>query len=278
MGAYINLTNEKVVDIANEFYGERESKTLPQNKPILVIVAAQPGAGKSAAARLAKLEAKQNGGYIHVDADVMRGKIPLDDGVNPPSEQTQQDAGALANTVRNLAIEGRRNIIEEGTFRLPNAFRNTIDRMHKLGYRVELLAVATSREESQLGIFQRYEDQCASPTTKNPRFVRSEYHNSAMDGFTANIEQDGALFDRARVITRNGQILFDSNSKENAQNSVYEALIAGRKMPREKIIDIANAWENVKAQAVSRNAPKDYLDEIDKHAKHINDLLTAKSD
>ncbi|GHV04024.1 hypothetical protein AGMMS50229_04480 [Campylobacterota bacterium] len=52
MGEYTNLSDEKVAKIADEFYAARESKTIPQNQPTITVVAAQPGAGKSAAATL----------------------------------------------------------------------------------------------------------------------------------------------------------------------------------------------------------------------------------
>jgi hypothetical protein len=272
MGEYKSLTSGEIAEISGEFYNDRTGKAVQRDKPIITFIAAQPGAGKSAAAKLAKLEARTFGGYIHVDADVMREKIPLADGAKPTSQETQKDAGALANAVRALAIKRRRNIIEEGTFRLPGVLRSAIDRIRALGYQVELLAVATSREESQLGIFQRHERQHADPNVGNPRFVSSEYHNSAMDGFTDNLRASYSDFDRARAIRRDGEILFDSASSENAYKNVYSAVIEGRKMTDEKLVEIAKAWKEVKAQALSRNAPKEYIDEIDLHAQHIEKI------
>ncbi|GHV06173.1 hypothetical protein AGMMS50229_10500 [Campylobacterota bacterium] len=275
MSDYKELTVEEVDIIALEYYLQRSAKTTVQDKPIAVFVAAQPGAGKSAAARLAKNELLLCGGYIHVDADVMRDLIPLN-GTKPSSDITQKDAGLLANTVRALAVNAKRNFVEEGTFRKPEALQARINQLQALGYRIELLAVATSREESQLGVFQRYEKECNDLKVINPRFVGSEFQDMAMQGFDESIQKCELTFDRARVITRSGQILFDSNSKENAQNSVYAALIAGREMSAEKIVAISEAWKSVKAQAVSRNAPKDYLDEIDRHAK-TDHLQTTSS-
>jgi hypothetical protein len=122
MSKYKSLSGDEISEISSAHYKQRERKTSPRNlpeQPVITFVAAQPGAGKSAAATDAKNTAKQHGGYIHVDADVMRRKIPIFGDSKPTSEETQVDAGRLANAVRALAIEGRRNIIEEGTLRNP---------------------------------------------------------------------------------------------------------------------------------------------------------------
>jgi predicted ABC-type ATPase len=149
---YTPLTSQQVDDIASRYFAKREKISFAQEQPTIVLVAAQPGAGKSAAATIARNAFIKQGGYIHVDADRMRERIPIG-GSRPTSEQTQPDAARLVTTLRWLAIEGRRNIVEEGTFRNHGVMAETIEKMHRQGYKVELLAVATSREESQLGIY-----------------------------------------------------------------------------------------------------------------------------
>ncbi|ENX2329911.1 zeta toxin family protein, partial [Neisseria gonorrhoeae] len=114
---YTPLSAEGKARILNGFMKPRLSRTQSVEQPKIVLVGAQPGAGKSKAASLAKSELRQEGGYIHVDADIMRALIPAPEGVVYSSEQTQKDAGALAISVRNSAKENRRNIVEEGTFR-----------------------------------------------------------------------------------------------------------------------------------------------------------------
>src|SRR6218665_1933469 len=48
------------------------------------------------------------------------------------------------------AIQGRRNIVEEGTFRSPDGAGKFVQGLQERGYKVELFAMATSREESLL--------------------------------------------------------------------------------------------------------------------------------
>ncbi len=65
---------------------------------------------------MVKAELTMQGGCVHVDADRMRERIRVGDS-KPTSEQTQADAGRLVAVLRDQAIQGCRNIVEEGTFR-----------------------------------------------------------------------------------------------------------------------------------------------------------------
>jgi ABC-type uncharacterized transport system ATPase component len=272
---YIELTDKQIAEITDEHYAPRSAKTIALDRPVAVFVAAQPGAGKTAAAKLAKTELKQYGGYIHVDADIMRERIQTND-KKFASEVTQKDAGRLANALREKAIKNHRNIVEEGTFRKSDAASERIEFLRAENYSVELLAVATSLEESLLGVFQRHEREYTNPEVSNPRFVSVAFCNMAFDGFNETVKKLELSFDRARVIMRNGQILFDSATKTNAQNGVWEAILEGRKTSSEKLHEIALSWQEVKKLAIGRNAEQEYLKEIDAQIKHIDNLRRNK--
>ncbi|HGK0225289.1 TPA: zeta toxin family protein [Neisseria gonorrhoeae] len=64
---YTPLSAEGKARILNGFMKPRLSRTQSVEQPKIVLVGAQPGAGKSKAASLAKSELRQEGGYIHVD-------------------------------------------------------------------------------------------------------------------------------------------------------------------------------------------------------------------
>lgn len=122
MAEYQPLTDSEVRDTATAYFTERQSKATNQETPTIVLVGGQPGAGKSAAAAMVKSDLSMRGGYIHVDADRMRERIRVGNS-KLTSEQTQADAGRLVTTLRDQAIQGRRNIVEEGTFRSPERRR-----------------------------------------------------------------------------------------------------------------------------------------------------------
>ncbi|MDR1051688.1 MAG: zeta toxin family protein [Deltaproteobacteria bacterium] len=206
--AYQPLGDAKVSEIVRAYYEKRAARTKPQNEPVMVLIGAQPGAGKSRAATMMRAELSMRGGYVHVDADRMREEINTQ-GARPSSQETQMDAGKLAQALRAQAMTGRRNVLEEGTFRDSRLAAEFIGTVKKAGYRMEMVAVAIPREESLLGIYQRYEYQHQT-NVDNPRFVEESYHDAAMGGFERNLAENAGRFARVRIVNRDCQVLFDS--------------------------------------------------------------------
>ena len=262
---YKPLTDEQVKAIALDYYGKRAGKTEAQDEPRMVLVGGQPGAGKSEASALAKTELREQGGYIHVDADRMRERIPLGDS-KPTSEQTQKDASRLVTELRGLAVANRRNILEEGTFRQPHDAERFVAGKQAQGYKVEMLAVATPREQSLLGIYNRHELQ-HEQKAENPRMVPEKYHDEAMQGFESTLAKAGATLDRTRVIDRGGNVLFDSQT--NQRSNVLEALAEGRKLTDAKLKDTAAVWAETREMAAQRNAPASYQATLKEHHERI---------
>jgi hypothetical protein len=259
---YTPLLDEKVREISTDYFYDREMRSSVSENPTIIFVAAQPGAGKSAAANMMRSELRKQGGYLHVDADRMRERIPvLDEKIKPTSQETQRDAGKLANSLRALAIKGQRNIIEEGTLRNPEGIAKVAEMAHQQGYRAELVAVAANREESMLGIYERYEKQHLDPAL-NPRFVSEDYHDTALARFSDNLAKDADKFDRARVVNREGQTLYDSASHENQCASPYEALMKAGELTDERMAAVSQGWKSVKIMAETRHAPREHLERI----------------
>ena len=242
---YKPLTDESVAAITSSYFAQRAARSSAQDQPRVVLVGGQPGAGKSAGGELVRDELKAQGGFVHVDADRMRERIPLGT-ARLPSSETQADAGRLANALRLMAIEARRNIVEEGTFRNPQSVQRFVDRLQEQGYKVEMVVVATSREESLLGIYQRHErqHQVGNP---NPRFVTEDYHDAAMQGFSATVSQLAHQLDRLRIINRGGQLLYDS--QRQPRDDATMALQAAREIPAERRTMLADGWAAVAAAA-----------------------------
>lgn len=155
MSEYQKLSDAGRAEIVAEYMSALLEITQAVDVPQIALVAAQPGAGKSKAADIVKEEFASKGGHIHVDADIMRQKIPVPPGVVYSSQQTQEDAGKLAVGVRKSALENSRNVLEEGTFRNAEAVGMSIKAAREAGLKIEMLAVATAPEESLAGIFKR---------------------------------------------------------------------------------------------------------------------------
>ena len=267
MEAYKPLSDDEVRQIAGDYYADRVRKTVALDKPCFVLVGAQPGAGKTAAGKMIRAELREEGGFIHIDADRMRESIPLR-GTRPTSEQTQRDAGRLVQELRRVTLAGRRNALEEGTFRDPDGALSVIKARKAQGYRVELVAVATPRAESVLGIYQRYETQHLAGSL-NPRFVQEAYHDAAMQGFGKTFQAVENVVDRVRVVTRSGELLHDSARDKNPHPSAYAALRAGQELTPHRREMVQNGWSVVAELARARGADAAYLEAVRASAAEV---------
>ena len=271
MSEYQKLSDAGRAEIVSEYMSALLEITQAVDVPQIALVAAQPGAGKSKAADIVKEEFASKGGHIHVDADIMRQKIPVPPGVVYSSQQTQEDAGKLAVGVRKSALENSRNVLEEGTFRNAEAVCMSIKAAREAGLKIEMLAVATAPEESLAGIFKRYEDQYL---TKNiqPRFVDEDFHNKAFEGFKNTVATHEAEFDRIRVTNRPGEILYDSlNKQQNKQASAKDAMEFYQQIPPERLKQVAQVWDVIQLQADRRSQDPvpNYFDKVKQHREEI---------
>jgi len=272
MTTYQPLTPEEVRATAQAYYDQRQAKASAVDRPTMILVGGQPGAGKTAAAKVARAELRQAGGFIHLDADRMRERIDLR-GASPTSDETQATAGALVVALRAIAIDGRRNLLEEGTFRNAASLERLVQRVQAVGYRVELVAVATPFEESRLGIYQRFEAQHVQQSL-NPRFVSESYHDEAAGGFADTIAKLADQFDRVRVISRAGRVHFDS-LYPGPQAPALEALKAGQAIDASRLDQVIASWQIVRELAQARSAPADYVQGLDRHLQVAADARAA---
>jgi len=262
MAAYQPPTADEIRETAEAYFRQRAARAQAVDQPTLVFVGGQPGAGKTAAAMLVRNGLRQAGGFIHLDADRMRERIDLR-GAHPTSDQTQVTAGALVAMLRALSLEGRRNLVEEGTFRNADGLQSLVQRIQAAGYRVELVAVATPLEESRLGIYQRFEAQHALQVP-NPRFVSDRYHDEAAAGFTHTVAKLEGAFDRVRVINRAGQVHYDTASVQRV-GTARGALSRGQVISEDRLVAAASSWESVRQLAQARIADAEYLRSVNQH-------------
>ena len=274
MKTYQPLTPDEVKEIASNYFKARVVKTTPQAEPLLVLIGGQPGAGKSSAGNMVRKELAKQGGFIHLDADRLRAQIDTK-GAKPTSEQTQKDAGQLVGELRRQAVEGRRNALEEGTFWNTDSVSAFVDARKQDGFKVDMVAVATPREESLLGIYQRFELQHIREDG-NPRFVTEEYHDKTMMDFEKTLATNEAKFDRVRVINRDGNVLFDSRAGQQNNSTAVQALQEGRKLTDARLAAIGKAWEAIREQADARGANSQYLAQVQQHAGRIVGMQTDR--
>lgn len=274
MSAYEQLTAIETKTIAAAYLQDRIAKTQKLDNPVMVLVGGQTGAGKSAASDIVREELAEKGGFIHIDADRLREKIDTK-GTKPTSEETQTDAGRLVQELRKQAIQEKRNLLEEGTYRNPEGVAAFIEARKKDGYKIEMVAVATPRDESMLGVYQRHEMQ-HKIGAHNPRLVKQDYHDESFNGFKKTLLHNEAQLDRVRVINRSGEVLYDSKTPEsNKQKTAVEAMAEGQKLNPFKLHAISSSYQTIKHMAEERNANQEYLDGLEQNKNKITKMQIA---
>lgn len=163
----------------------------PVIDPSLLMVTAQPGAGKSRLVR--KLVGTFNGAsYSHVDIDAIRTdhphikRIMID---NP--FQLSPITNAPAHEIRMHLLEVAKgiptHILYEATLNEPDWIVNLVKDYQDDGYAFEMHALAIPSKWSVLGIFQRFEQEAAKPDGI-PRMVDLGYHDTVYNSFDTNIK------------------------------------------------------------------------------------------
>lgn len=251
MPDYKSLSDEEVSSIAQEYY-DRASDAVEQETPILILIGGQPGAGKTAAARSTRETLDNNGGFVHIDADMHHADIlELKNGEFTASD-THEDCKKIAMMVRDLSIQGKRNILEEGLFRHPNDLTNKVITVRAVGFKCEIIGVATSREMSRLSVIERRES--FREQYGYVRDVTEEKQDQGFKGFTENIIKNTAIFDRVRIISREGVLLYDSTGT-GKYSSVTKALAEGRKLTDKQVVDLSQRYDDLLKECMAKGIP-----------------------
>ena len=273
---YQEISQKQVIEISNEYFDDRKAWISSQEIPTVILVAGQPGAGKSRLAKSVRSFLKNQGGYLHIDADRMREELPTN-GIAYPSSVTQKDAGRLVAALRKLVVSGRINFLEEGTFRDAQNVAVFTDALKNHGYRVELRVVSASPEESLLGIYERYESQI-SGGSENPRILEESYHQTAFEGFCNTVRERERFFDRVQVVNRRNEILYDSQNPLPGQTA-YSALLEGHVLDTGRLNKLKAGWNNVYEIALNRKeTDSDYLLKISNNRSRVAGLTIGGTD
>jgi hypothetical protein len=260
---YKKISKDDIIFLADNYFQIRKIHITTLKSPTLNFIAAQPGAGKSSIAGILRLELKNRGGYIHVDADRMREVIPIDND-RPTSAETQADAAKLARQLLLFAENYRCNIIQEWTLSGKNIIRHYVSNALKNNYIPHLYVAVAHCEESRVCVYRPYELQNFYDKTK-PRFVYDEYQDKALSGFNFNLKNDAAQFHRVCVINRDLQTVFDSLRPNNQYSSPFEALEKARELTPQRMAALIEGWAEVERWAENRKAAPSHLEAIRSH-------------
>jgi predicted ABC-type ATPase len=259
MSDYTPLTDDEVAFVLKSVWARQSLRTDRQDQPILILVGGQPGAGKTAATNWAKHGLSRTGGFVHIDTDAFHANVEEIRKEVFTSPQTHEDCKKIAVRLRELAMESGRNVLEEGVFRQAGILEERLETARRLGYRCELVGVATSREVSRLSVLERRES-----FREYYGFIRDvpeKKQEQGFAGFTENIVKSANKYDRVRIVNRDGELLYDSAGR-GKYRSVAESLKEGRKLTDAQIAKLSERWDALLKACIEKNIPPDQLERV----------------
>lgn len=226
----VNSIGQDIIDIYTREVSEIRN-------PTVIILGAQPGAGKTELEKLARMELFDNVVTcnadlfrdFHPDASLIRAKHPL----HYP-EITARFAQDWNKQLRDYCESRRLNYILETTFSSGELMNQTIVQLKDLGYRVELKLLAVHPKLSLLGTQVRYEYMMAAEGSGRQVSISAHEERFLNLPHTLGFVQKAGLYDELCIYGRN---------IASAQNSITEGIHLIAKNPPDPLKAFRNEIE-----------------------------------
>ncbi|GHT02211.1 hypothetical protein FACS189440_09720 [Bacteroidia bacterium] len=201
---------------------ERKKEYLLRNltsseTPIAIILGGQPAAGKSQLTLRAQ-ENHPNKKFLIVNGDLFRLYHPQQSElIKDPlsySEKTQIFSNVFTEKLIQEAQKNKFNIIVEGTMRNKNVPLSTAKIFKDAGFRVEAYIIAAPALFSEIGIYNRYQNEVKFAGTGRLADINS--HNEAVESLPYSVE---ALF-RNQAVDRIS--IYSFGAQENLKNYDFD--------------------------------------------------------
>ncbi|MFJ3363531.1 zeta toxin family protein [Streptomyces anthocyanicus] len=187
---------------------------VPQTRPVVVVVAGQPGAGKTAAADLVQAALDRRGGCVRIGRDLYKpahrhyaGALAAD--VRTAGALVRSDTAGWQAAVEDHVRAMRCDAVVESALADPDDFRLSSAAYRAAGHRIEVFALATPQALSQLGIVDRFLTEAA---VGGGRYVQWENHDACATKMldTLAVIEAEQLADRVTVVRRDGTVLYSN--------------------------------------------------------------------
>ncbi|MEU5971944.1 zeta toxin family protein [Streptomyces globisporus] len=187
----------------------------PQERPVVVLVAGQPGAGKTEIADLVQASLGRRGGAVRVCRDLYKPMHPsyaalLAADVRTAGAKVRPDTSRWQAQVEEHVRAQRFDAVVESALADPTEFRASSAAYRSSGHRIEIVVVATAEAWSQLGTLDRLLTGAAAG--EGPRYVGWDNLDTCakeLPGTLAVIEAE-QLADRITVVRRDRTVLYDN--------------------------------------------------------------------
>ncbi len=221
-------------------------------RPHFVLVAAQPGAGKSRLISKVTSEFNQKSqSYAHADIDAIRVRHPR---INDIMAQAPFEMAILTNDashdIRMRMLDVAKSIpmhvVYEATLSGINWLTNFVREYQQDGYQADIHAMAVPSRWSKLGIFQRFEQAVSeNDPNKPPRMVGLDYHDGVYREFNVSLKKiiDECTPDLGRLYDMNQNPIWDY---QGHTNDLVEAIEKERNRPKtsDEIEKFEERWDD----------------------------------
>ncbi|WP_306366647.1 zeta toxin family protein [Nocardiopsis sp. CC223A] len=216
----------------------------PDDTPVLVLLGAQPAAGKS---RAQTAIIRENPDVVPLTGDRLRQFHSAYDDLmeqNPLEmpNATARASGAWVKMSIDHARDNRYSLLLEGTFRDPEMTMDTAREFAESGYRVHLVALAVNERVSRMDTVSRY----LGPGDDTNRWTPATAHDLGyrMAPHTVRAAEDNPHVHRITITDRSGEDLFTNTRTPEGDwagpTGAAETLLSVRERPLER--DGAREW------------------------------------
>lgn len=161
----------------------------PYKEPIGILLGGQSACGKSALLSGVKIDHSERF-FLSINEDLYRTFHPehnkLIKDVERYSSETQIFSNVFTEKLIDEAIKRNCNIIVEGTMRNPDVPMRTSQYLKDAGYKVEVYAIAAPGAITQLGIYNRFQEEINSKGVG--RLAELSVHDSAINGLSKSLD------------------------------------------------------------------------------------------
>lgn len=193
-------------DLVKEELADKRSVSL-SSKPKAIIIAGQPGAGKSEVTDRAERQLMSEGysvkDYIVIDIDEYRKNHPKyqnlrEENPRQAASLVQSEASYFGERLKEAAIEKRTNLIIDGTLSNPDKAEQMVRDLKTRGYEIEIHAVAVDSETSTQRVELRYQ---SGLDRGKPRYVPEFVSTEAYKNIPESLERcsDSGCVDRVKI-------------------------------------------------------------------------------
>ncbi|MFJ4569057.1 zeta toxin family protein [Streptomyces caelestis] len=187
-------------------------RAVRQQRPVVVVVAGQSGAGKTQIADLVQAVLDQRGGAVRVGRDLYKAAhrhYPrlLDADIRTAGARVRPDTARWQAAVEAHVRDRHFDAVVESALADPDDVRASFLAYRAAGHRIEVVAVATAEAMSQLGIVDRFLTDTAAG---GGRYVSWENHDTCVKGLLGSLAviETEQLADRVTVVRRDGTVLY----------------------------------------------------------------------